>query len=93
MEFTDRVFELLERMEAMMQTEMQTENEQRWTNYYMHCGVLWNDDWSCQCNDECPVCHAEIEPYASTDNESNGELQIHNQARYDEALEIDGRDS
>lgn len=45
---------------------MKTEPD-RFTNRYRHCGVEWADDWSCQCNDECPVCGAEIEPYESED--------------------------
>lgn len=39
----------------------------RFLNYYRHCGTQWLDAWSCQCNDECPVCGAEIEPYHSDD--------------------------
>jgi hypothetical protein len=33
--------------------------------YYRHveCGVAWKDSWSCACNDRCPACGAEIEPY------------------------------
>jgi hypothetical protein len=27
----------------------------------------WTEDWSCACNDRCPVCNAEIEPYQSDD--------------------------
>jgi hypothetical protein len=26
-------------------------------------GTKWTDEWSCACNDKCPTCHAEIEPY------------------------------
>ena len=34
-------------------------------NYYRHeaCDVEWTDEWSCACNDRCPECDAEIEPY------------------------------
>ena len=32
-------------------------------NYFYHCGNSWIDIWSCACNDECPVCEQEIEPY------------------------------
>jgi hypothetical protein len=39
----------------------------RFRNFYRHCGELWEDTWSCACNDECPVCGKEIEPYKSTD--------------------------
>ena len=36
-------------------------------NFYKHeeCNAHWADLWSCGCNDECPKCGAEIEPYAS----------------------------
>ena len=36
-------------------------------NHYTHCGTEWEDVWSSKCNDRCPVCNAEIEPYASDD--------------------------
>jgi hypothetical protein len=36
-------------------------------NIYYHCGQQWQDEWSCQCNDRCPVCGCEIEPYESVD--------------------------
>jgi hypothetical protein len=39
--------------------------EKIYTNLYFHCNVLWEDEWDSMCNDECPVCKAEIEPYAS----------------------------
>jgi len=43
-------------------------------NYYAcpHDGTKWTDDWDHTCNDKCPVCHAEIEPYLSEDNISDG---------------------
>ena len=33
--------------------------------YYRHreCRAAWSDEWSCACNDRCPKCRAEIEPY------------------------------
>lgn len=31
------------------------------------CGVGWTDEWSCACNDRCPECDAEIEPYDFVD--------------------------
>jgi hypothetical protein len=33
------------------------------TIFYEHCGVSWQHEWSCPCNDDCPVCGKEIEPY------------------------------
>ena len=49
-------------------------------NYYRHreCHTRWTDEWSCTCNDKCPECNAEIEPYNSedlsivTDNNGDG---------------------
>lgn len=46
-----------------------------YTNYYLHCGQHWRDKWSCMCNDHCPVCDKEIEPYKSVDAE--GEVTNH----------------
>ena len=43
-------------------------------NFY-HCDAedcdnpAWEDEWSCMCNDKCPSCNAEIEPYKSKDLE------------------------
>ena len=34
-------------------------------NTYKHCGTTWSDEWSCMCNDRCPICNAEIEPWDS----------------------------
>ena len=38
-------------------------------NYYRHnsCRASWTDEWSCACNDRCPRCRYEIEPYDSDD--------------------------
>jgi hypothetical protein len=38
-------------------------------NYYK-CpddGTTWHDDWSCMCDDRCPTCDIEVEPYESED--------------------------
>ena len=37
-------------------------------------GTEWQDEWSCMCDDRCPVCNAEIEPYESEDltNQNEG---------------------
>ena len=37
--------------------------ERGFTVFYRHCGVSWQDQRSCPCNGECPVCGKEIEPY------------------------------
>jgi len=47
--------------------------EQFFQNFY-HCpsdGTMWDDVWSCMCNDRCPVCNKEIEPYKSIDVTKN----------------------
>ncbi len=31
------------------------------------CGAEWTDEWSCACNDRCPDCNAETEPYDDDD--------------------------
>lgn len=33
--------------------------------YRCACGEEWEDTHSCRCNDKCPVCHKEIQPYQS----------------------------
>jgi hypothetical protein len=41
--------------------------EIRFINHY-RCpddGTEWTDRWSCACNDKCPTCNKEIEPYES----------------------------
>lgn len=30
-------------------------------------GTVWADIWTATCNDRCPTCGREIEPYASRD--------------------------
>jgi hypothetical protein len=40
--------------------------------YSCCCGAEWVDEWSCQCDDECPACGAPIEPYRSEDITSEG---------------------
>ena len=57
--------------DATLEVGGEPNSEGRFTNYYVHCKTEWNDNWSCQCNDECPECHSEIEPYASHDNEGS----------------------
>jgi hypothetical protein len=34
-------------------------------NKYRHCNTRWSDEWSCEVDDECPVCGADISPYES----------------------------
>ncbi|MGO9589227.1 MAG: hypothetical protein ACLP3K_04165 [Candidatus Acidiferrales bacterium] len=45
----------------------ESRSEIRFRNYYQ-CpadGTKWTDEWSCMCNDRCPVCGDEIMPYES----------------------------
>jgi hypothetical protein len=54
--------------------EDQTE-EIRFRNHY-RCpddGTEWSDEWSCTCNDKCPKCNKEIEPYESEDIDAPSE--------------------
>ena len=38
-----------------------------YSNHYRcpQCQLEWQDEWDCACNDKCPNCNKEIEPYAS----------------------------
>lgn len=37
-----------------------------WTNRYScTCGMNWNDQWSCQCDDTCPGCGKDVSPHTS----------------------------
>jgi hypothetical protein len=47
------------------------EDETAYTNYFMHCRTQWTDQWSCMCNDRCPECNHEIEPYKSERKEDD----------------------
>ena len=41
--------------------------DRQYVNYY-RCpddGAEWTMIWSCMCNDRCPTCNHEIEPYSS----------------------------
>lgn len=43
------------------------EDSTRYVNFYHcdKCDVDWESIWSCMCNDRCPYCRTEIEPYQS----------------------------
>ena len=50
-------------------TAMQTEaSTVRNLNQYRcpYCQIDWEDVWDCVCNDRCPDCNKEIEPYESS---------------------------
>jgi hypothetical protein len=46
------------------------------TLYFVHCKTEWNDDADSICNNRCPKCDREIEPYAVSDNDGNLTLQV-----------------
>ena len=60
--------------------EVEPDEEQEYTNFYCHCGTQWSDKWTAMCNDECPECSKEIEPYASEDEEE--EITLHVDAEW-----------
>ena len=41
----------------------------RFRNYYycVDCDCEWHACWSSTCNDRCPQCNVEIEPFSSED--------------------------
>jgi len=41
-----------------------------YTNFYKcsECGHTWSDEWPHVCNDNCPSCGIEIEPWLSEDS-------------------------
>ncbi len=43
----------------------------KFLNYYFckQCDTAWTDEWDCQCDDECPSCGTDHEPYKSEDLE------------------------
>lgn len=41
------------------------EDRQFVNKYRCPCGHEWEDQWDCKCNDRCPTCDKEIEPYES----------------------------
>ena len=49
-----------------------SKGEYGFINYYQcECGTHWEDEWSGTCNDRCPNCRTEIEPYRSEDSDQN----------------------
>jgi len=43
----------------------QANKMEHYINHYNHCDTEWEDDADSMCNDRCPVCDKEIEPYSS----------------------------
>ena len=50
------------------------ENKDRFHNFYRcsECGEEWEDYWSCACDDRCPKCNTEIEPYKYEEKDEEG---------------------
>ena len=51
------------------------DEEIRFVNHY-RCSddrTEWTDRWSCACNDRCPTCNKEIEPYESEEIDAPNE--------------------
>lgn len=46
-----------------------------WFNKYYRCpcGTEWQDEWDCLCNDRCPTCDTECEPYDHVEIDLNSE--------------------
>ena len=46
----------------------------KYINYYRcdDCNTEWQDEWSCQCDDECPICAIPYSPYKSEDINKEG---------------------
>jgi hypothetical protein len=46
---------------------MKEEERVFFRNFYQcpYDGAKWHDEWPCMCNDRCPECDTEIEPYDS----------------------------
>jgi transcription initiation factor IIE alpha subunit len=51
------------------------EEDNEWYVNHYHCDdceVSWDDEHDCMCNDKCPECNAEIEPYESHQVDEDG---------------------
>lgn len=49
---------------------MKDKEREAWFRNYYYCrddDTQWDDEWDCMCNDRCPTCNKEIEPYHSED--------------------------
>jgi hypothetical protein len=68
-----------------------------WFNKYYRCTECeteWQDQWSSLCNDRCPKCQTEIEPYdfAEVDEGSIGFIMLIPKGTDDESTPLDLRD-
>lgn len=52
-------------------------------NHYEHCDSVWTStDCDSFHNDECPVCHKEIEPHSSTEYTEDGTKTHHHNVKH-----------
>ena len=53
----------------MLDTHASEEVKMLYRNFYecSECGTKWTDKWDCMCNDRCPKCRCETEPYDSVE--------------------------
>lgn len=55
-------------LESTESASQDSDESTHWTNHYLcPCGEKWEDRWDSCCNDKCPSCNKEIEPYISDD--------------------------
>lgn len=82
--YRDWVSAQIEQAQIEQAQDAAEESETRFTNYYVHCRQTWEVDGDSMHNDRCPVCNAEIEPYASQDQ--HGETTLHAGPDFDPGL-------
>lgn len=50
-------------------TDIEEEEGQKYLNHYEcdqpGCGEVWDDEWSCMCDDRCPKCNTPMSPIRS----------------------------
>jgi hypothetical protein len=58
--------------------EIEKDEPNKYINHYRcpDCNTEWQDEWSCQCDDECPVCATPYSPYMSEDINEQKTLTI-----------------
>jgi hypothetical protein len=61
--------EMIFKPEKKELTPIEQDEPIKYINYYRceDCNTEWQDEWSCQCDDECPVCAIPYSPYKSED--------------------------
>lgn len=52
----------------------QSAEPEMFTNHYLcNCGAVWQGTWSAMCNDKCPKCNKETQPFISDDGSLSSE--------------------